>query len=846
MQREKVIKIKENSKPGILSALLAAVISSFLCIGFAFMVGTTFKLEIDALPVILCAILTSVAFALLNYLNRNYVSLATIIICIVLSVILAWGDYLELQSGISSVLYHVQLYSCYWLPGKYLNTYTGSHAIDTLLLIYNFTAASVVTFAVTRRKNIVPSLLVFLPHFMISVSNVSMCPAQAPCIVAATGLFLALLAHAYRHKKRDTADKTLLVLTVPVLLFALMWGAFFPAKHYEKYEVAKKFLLILRDKAEESSSFDNTKIVRFIDWIYHGKQNPDATSMTDGTFESTYKAICPSTTDLMTVGPFNPPLSRVLTVYKSLNSYYSGPLKQYEGGFLYLKVESLDTYKDNVLSASDIYMHVFNEDYKPGENNAQFAIALTPAVGSSVDIQPYYTDYYRARTDIYTVANPYNTSSSGTYYYLASSVPVKTGNIYSSIYLNDYVYGTALKVPEETEEAILNSGILPAWYLNVYYGESTMSDADKVRRVTEFVSNLHPYDKNTELPPEGVDFVPWFMTESESGICVHYAATSMILLRMIGIPARYVRGYNDAGAYPQKESTIYANEAHAWFEFFIPEYGWIMGDATPGAAFGASYFDINGVAEAYPEIETAEFSRHVPPPRPVEETEPTETTPEATTDTNVTEPDGTTAPEPADETFNTPVPSAETSSDEPGSTTSPSSQNGQSEPSSTGTVSGITMTDASGETPETNDEGEIIEPKKSIDLSALYPVFLAALAVIRTLLIVVIAVLVLALVFRAAFYTYWIIQFSAEDINGKAIAYYHYFSFLSAFSKTKLPRTATAIAEKAAFGQGKITTAELKTLLKTCKKNSSLISQKLPRYLGIIYKLMEINIRVGK
>ena len=247
MQREKVIKIKENSKPGILSALLAAVISSFLCIGFAFMVGTTFKLEIDALPVILCAILTSVAFALLNYLNRNYVSLATIIICIVLSVILAWGDYLELQSGISSVLYHVQLYSCYWLPGKYLNTYTGSHAIDTLLLIYNFTAASVVTFAVKRRKCIVPSLLVFLPHFMISVSNVSMCPAQAPCIVAATGLFLALLAHAYRHKKRDTADKTLLVLTVPVLLFALMWGAFFPAKHYEKYEVAKRFLLILNE-----------------------------------------------------------------------------------------------------------------------------------------------------------------------------------------------------------------------------------------------------------------------------------------------------------------------------------------------------------------------------------------------------------------------------------------------------------------------------------------------------------------------------------------------------------------------------------------------------------------------
>ena len=109
------------------------------------------------------------------------------------------------------------------------------------------------------------------------------------------------------------------------------------------------------------------------------------------------------------------------------------------------------------------------------------------------------------------------------------------------------------------------SGKLPEWYMEVYMGHIEMSDADKVRGVTEFVSNLHPYDQNTELPPDDADFVPWFVSDAESGICVHYAVTTVILLRMIGVPARYVRGYVDTRSYDNAESVIFASQAHAWF-----------------------------------------------------------------------------------------------------------------------------------------------------------------------------------------------------------------------------------------------------------------------------------------
>lgn len=846
MQREKVIMLKENSGPRLLSAVVAAVISLLLCTGFTYMVGTAFTLEFDFWPVVLWALFTSFVFAFLNYLNKRSVSVALIVISAILMIILVTGDYMHLKSALSSFMNNIQQYSFYLLPGEYINTYVGSHAIDTLLILYNLIAAGVITFAVTRRRFIPLSLLVFLPHFLLSVSNTSMRPEQTPCIVTAAGIFLALLTHAYRYKKRETADKTMLILAVPVLLFAVMWGAIFPVKEYEKYEVAKKFLLMIRDAAEESSSFDNTELVRIIDRIYHGTINPNSLVMTDGSYESTYTAVCPSSTDLTTVGPFNPPHTRILTVYKSLNSNYKGTFKPYEGGFLYLKVESMDTYKDNVLSASDIYMHVFKEDFKPEENNAQFAITITPDVGSSVDILPYYCDYCRARTDIYTVSNPYNTTENGTFYYLASPVPVKTGNIYSDIYLNDYVYNTSLKVPKETEKAIIDSGVLPDWYLDVYYGESDMSDADKVRKVTEFVSNLHPYDKDTELPPEGADFVPWFISEAQSGICVHYATTSMVLLRMIGIPARYVRGYIDAGSYPQKESTVYASESHAWFEFFIPEFGWIMGDPTPGASFGASYSDINAVASAYPEIETEVFSRHDAPERPLTtETSETSETSSGTSD-NSTETSADDDQTPASHETDAPSETAETSSDQSSdqsaSNTSPS---GSTAPSASGSGSdaAAVVTDENGETVETDENGEVAQSGKPFDLTPLYPVFLGILGVIRFILILIIVLLVLAVAARIVFYTYWMIHFSVEDTNEKAITYYHYFRLLSRFARRRLPKNATAIAEKAAFGSDPVTKEEVIVLLKSCKKNSVLISQKLPWYMEIVYRFMEINIK---
>ena len=381
-----------------------------------------------------------------------------------------------------------------------------------------------------------------------------------------------------------------------------------------------------------------------------------------------------------------------MTVRKNLNSEYPGSFSEASADVTYLKIESLDIYKNNTLKSSRVNMAVYADknDLYQYEKVAPYTITIKPEIDNPIDIVPYYTDFYSASSINSAYVLPYNTTRLGQHTFAAGRIPVKTGMVYSEKYLNSYVYDTCLDVPKSTEMEIISNCNLPDWYLDVYHGYTTMSDAEKVRRVTEYVRDLHPYDENTDYPPNNVDFVPWFIKDAKSGICVHYAATSMILLRLLGVPARYVRGYVDQDSVPGTYSVILASQSHAWFEFFVPEYGWIMGDATPGYDSIAAYSNIEKVASEYPELEQTNFAKgdtHFFNPDNTTETSgsseetATETSASASSDTSdttassdTTETTGSTDPSASDTkntaspdqtSGNTGVPSGTSSSDKP-------------------------------------------------------------------------------------------------------------------------------------------------------------------------------------
>ncbi|MCR4905946.1 MAG: transglutaminase-like domain-containing protein [Clostridiales bacterium] len=92
-------------------------------------------------------------------------------------------------------------------------------------------------------------------------------------------------------------------------------------------------------------------------------------------------------------------------------------------------------------------------------------------------------------------------------------------------------------------------------------------DPNVVFEVANYVRNSATYDLDTERMPAGGDFVAWFLKYSDTGYCVHFASAATVLLRMLGIPARYVTGYM-AHAVGGQWTTVTQGDAHAWVEYF--------------------------------------------------------------------------------------------------------------------------------------------------------------------------------------------------------------------------------------------------------------------------------------
>jgi len=62
----------------------------------------------------------------------------------------------------------------------------------------------------------------------------------------------------------------------------------------------------------------------------------------------------------------------------------------------------------------------------------------------------------------------------------------------------------------------------------------------------------------------------------KSGVCQDFAHILLVLLRLVGIPSRYVSGY----ICPNKSGMRGEGATHAWVEAYLPYYGWLGLDPT--------------------------------------------------------------------------------------------------------------------------------------------------------------------------------------------------------------------------------------------------------------------------
>ncbi len=101
---------------------------------------------------------------------------------------------------------------------------------------------------------------------------------------------------------------------------------------------------------------------------------------------------------------------------------------------------------------------------------------------------------------------------------------------------------------------------------------------DKAEAIEGYLRNI-PYNQQIDGPATSQDGVDYFLFEAKEGYCDYYASAMVTMLRAVGVPARYVRGFS-LGEQDKGIFHVLASNAHAWPEVFFPGYGWVEFEPT--------------------------------------------------------------------------------------------------------------------------------------------------------------------------------------------------------------------------------------------------------------------------
>lgn len=140
---------------------------------------------------------------------------------------------------------------------------------------------------------------------------------------------------------------------------------------------------------------------------------------------------------------------------------------------------------------------------------------------SAKDQDKYSVEYYNYEEDIDTIEN------------IFSSKRDNDINKLEAIYRN-YVHEVYTKLPSNSLKDIKQK------YKGLSERNSLISCINIAKKA---VLEGTKYDLQPGTLPWGKDFVEYFLNENRKGYCVHFASAGAVILRAMGVPARYVEGY---------------------------------------------------------------------------------------------------------------------------------------------------------------------------------------------------------------------------------------------------------------------------------------------------------------
>lgn len=149
-------------------------------------------------------------------------------------------------------------------------------------------------------------------------------------------------------------------------------------------------------------------------------------------------------------------------------------------------------------------------------------------------------------------------------------------NIFLEREYRNFVYSTYIYLPTDIFEPIST--------LAKSVTENEATPYEKTIAVQQYLSQNYTYNLNPPQNDSNEDFVKYFLFESKEGYCTYYATAMVLMLRTLGIPARYVEGYLVQGegekVKDQIKRTVLDSNAHAWPEVYFDGVGWLPFEPT--------------------------------------------------------------------------------------------------------------------------------------------------------------------------------------------------------------------------------------------------------------------------
>ena len=225
--------------------------------------------------------------------------------------------------------------------------------------------------------------------------------------------------------------------------------------------------------------------------------------------------------------------------------------------------------------------------------------------GMSLTGSKYTYEFYPAISQIETLTYPLQDIYAESFSHTSDEIS----------YLNtyqDYCYDTYTYVPANLIKPIKKI------VNEIGYGSNTQ---EKVKLVEKYFIDHYSYSMSPGTTPYREDFIEYFLTSQNQGYCAHFASSATMILRYMGVPARYVEGYvipstsisnaestgesySDymTGTSPIGETGVIRAEvtdasAHAWVEVYSDGFGWIPVEMTPPSSEDSD--DITGFWDAF-------------------------------------------------------------------------------------------------------------------------------------------------------------------------------------------------------------------------------------------------------